>query len=702
MNLKHAIVVKNQYTVKMKSGGGSRGSSPGNYIKKYMARERAVETLVPVRLRDVDSYVRRYELRREAADTGSDVASIKKDMRDAQKYGGVAFGYGCVSLSDEKFREASRDIQDCFDAGHTVMKTILSFDEEYLRERKIISDDFHAERRGDYRGHIDQMKLRLAIMNGLEKLSRSYDDLQYVGIIQLDTKHVHCHLAMVDRGRGTLANDGSQVGKITERGKKILRRGIDDYLSDVSMSKMLSGTIMYDRQNAVGHVRRFTYRAVSSHSLPQFLIACLPEDRSLWRAGTNRTEMKKANTIVREYVMDILSDSKSSYREAMAGVMRYADARTEREGLSVQEHDALVFRGRERIVQSCMNSVYDVLRNVPESDLVVRTPMLDVMSMDYESMAAAASDDPMVDFGFRLRSYSARLSYHKKEYHRNLENLQDYDAAENKSPDSAPLGEFFRYETEYNRSLMIKYQHFLTFIPPEDGVLDDLEVISGHKKRMRKLKEMAEDEDLKQVIDPDSAERMGIEKYGEHGGRYLGVNPALLQARIDSLEEQIQQEEDAFSLKLLDYGMVYDGVSVKKQLSEPFEDVKALDIHHLDYDFSGDIPVSKKYVDQFVREADTRYRLYLQARQYLIDSDQAEALSELAGRDVTVMHECADAIRVSGLIVSKRSDEWQRHRGRTIPLHEDYNEEMESAVRVTIQSSIDDVSYLGDTQTFVR
>ena len=87
----------------------------------------------------------------------------------------------------EKVLEASKDIQRNFDAGKTVMKTVISFDQEYLKQMGLVEEEFEVNQKGDYRGNVDQMKLRFAIMNGLQKMSKNYDDLQYVGVIQVDT-----------------------------------------------------------------------------------------------------------------------------------------------------------------------------------------------------------------------------------------------------------------------------------------------------------------------------------------------------------------------------------------------------------------------------------------------------------------------------------------------------------------------------------
>src|SRR6218665_1340523 len=168
MGLKQDIVLVNEFSTPYKQNGqqkGSRGGTPGSYVLRYMARPGATESLAPIRKQRQDAVIGCH-MAREQATESRDIGSIpqlKHTMRKAQGRGGVAFGYGQVSLSDEALKAASSDVQALFEAGHTVMKTVLSFDEEYLRKHKLIPDAFVAKRKGDYRRKIDQMNLRVAI-----------------------------------------------------------------------------------------------------------------------------------------------------------------------------------------------------------------------------------------------------------------------------------------------------------------------------------------------------------------------------------------------------------------------------------------------------------------------------------------------------------------------------------------------------------
>lgn len=484
--------------------------------------------------------------------------------------------------------------------GKTCLKTVISFDEEFLREHGIIDEDFTCKQKGDYRGHIDQMKLRYAIMNGLDKMSRNYDNLQYIGVIQVDTMHVHCHLCMVDKGRGNLTKDGTQRGKLLPNDKKLLRRGIDTYLDQKQQVKMMASSVSYDKRNAVCYIKKFTHKTLSQQGLPQFLLACLPDNRNLWRASTNRKEMRKPNAIVKEYVLGLLEQPDSGYREAMSDIVQYADYRTSHEGLNDIEHNKLIRNGQQRLIDDCINSVYSVLRTIPKSEMTVRTPMLEAMSMDYDDMASQAVNDPMMEFGFKLRSYSSRIKHHRKEYHKYLDEYRNYENTPNKSEDSKVLGDYLRDEAEYNAMLMTKYQYFLAFVPPEDNIEEEFEDLMEEKEQLENLKKMREDKALCRM-ESRAAEEYGLKVYGQRGGRRVRTMPHILDERITRFEDKVKRHEVAFQDKLRDVGLSYDGVGISRKKMYSFDEVKALDLHHLGYDFPYDVGISKRNVDVFVK-----------------------------------------------------------------------------------------------------
>lgn len=689
MGLKQSIVIVNEYSIKNKgSKGGSRGGTPGDYVLRYMARDKAVEDLTPVRLEDHESFITRYMARKEASDTCISVADEKAKIRDADGMAGIAFGYGDVSLSDAKIRWASKDIQRNFEAGKTVMKTVLSFDEDYLRANKIISDDFQFKQKGDYRGNIDQMKLRMAIMNGMDKMSSEYDDLQYVGVIQVDTAHVHCHLAMVDRGLGNITKDGTQKGKLSDKNKRDLRRGIDTFLDEKQKVAMMCSNITYDKRNALCFIKKYTHQTMDEHGTPQLLMACLPEDKNLWRASTNDKRMKRANLIVREYVEQVLEQPDSGMKEAMRDIAKYVDERTIREDLSPEERRKLTNNGRERVITDCMNGVYSVLKQIPDEERNVKTPMLDAMAMDYEVMASKQNDDPMIEFGFKLRSYSSRLEHHKKEMRKYHEQARTYEIAEERgavSPGSQVLYDFFKEEEEYNAKLMSKYQHFLGFLPSQEKYEDDFKNLMDYKHKIRKLTELKDDPSCKRMK-PDSAEDYGLRVYDMHGGRFAATEPQILENRLVQMRKHYDDMEEEFKVKLSEYGLSFDGQGVKKEDAYDFQEVKALDLHHLGYDWTYDVPISKFNVDNFRETANRRYAKYIQACQYLNDTDQTFMINKFQNKDIQSMKDLADKLDIHPVLEQNRTSEAMKHNSRTVNLGPDYNRDMKLAVRLTVQS----------------
>ena len=713
--LKKSVVIVNEYTVKT-SGGGTRGSTPGDYVLRYMGRDGATEGVTPVRYDDNEDYIMRYMARGDAvddavacySDAGMDTSGLKDQFYDIQGQGGVAFGYGEPSLSHKKLKASAKDIQNNFDKGKTVMKTVLSFEEEYLRDHGLIRPDFHLECEGDYRGNIDQMKLRLAIMNGLRHLSRHYDDLQYIGVIQVDTKHVHCHLAMVDRGVGTLMPDGTQRGKITVREKADFRRGIEMYLDKYQNVKMMASSYELDRQNTVAFVKQYSRAAICERGRLQFVVACLPDDRRLWRASSNDICMKKPNALVREYVMDICSLPESGFDDAVMRSSKYASYRREREGLSDDEYRKMVDYGRTRIIESGMNAVYSVLKQMSDDDLSVSTPVLSVMSMPDDDLSRMRMQSPadnsisgIMDFGFRMRSYRSRLDHHKEQYSQFHSAVRSYESFSGQSQESRTVYDYFKVEEEYNGMLVVKYQYLIGNVWPENGymqgvyqdvvpMMDDVVELHG---RVDRISMMLDDKTFRKMK-PENAELYGQQVYHESGGHVLSAirddglgfqsghgQANILQERYSDLLKRYQDTYDDLSVKLFGYGFVVDqsrfsemkkpdrdGFSpglegdtrfrvamrdyhdslyglLSKDVRYGFDDVKALDIHHMLSDFPKDFHVSAANARMFTSMADRRHDSFVRAREYLIASGQEHVLSRFPVQDIEQQYMLADRMR---------------------------------------------------------
>ncbi|MFD8609389.1 relaxase MobL [Streptomyces sp. NPDC059631] len=733
MGLKQDIIVVNEFSVPLSGGKGTRGATPGDYVTRYMAREQATESLAPVQSLRADSFIMRYLARQSAVErAGISQSAAKHEMHQAQGDDGVAFGYGSVSLSHEQLRAASNDIQQHFENGKTVLKTVLSFDEEYLRKHRIVDQGFHCEARGDYRGHIDQMRLRMAIMHGLERMSSGtsgFDDLRYVGVIQVDTEHVHCHLAMLDGGRGQMTKNGTQRGKLLDRHKSRLRRGVDAWLDEKQAVAHLSSTVGYERRNVTTFIKRWAHERIRAESLPQFLLACLPADRTLWRAGSNDARMRKANQLVTEIVKEQLGRAGSPMPDAMERIVNYADERRTKESLSTEEWQKLVERGRMQIMERAVNGVYQMLRAIPEQELRVRTPMLEAMGMDYRQMAVLAADRrgedapaeaDLVSFGFRLRSYASRLQHHREKagiYRGLVHQWEQAEKTDVAAEDSRPIYDFYRFEENYHRRLMSKYRHFLPFFGDAGQWYEQQREVAAYGQRLLSLIALRADVSLQRMKGPEEAEYLGRTIYDQPGGRLLSEGNhgrAVLDARIRTMKQSYDRKLDGLRADLASSGLVLrvgsgaedqsgaktDAFStdfkIVKSAGYAFDEVKALDLHHLGYDFVTDIKIGPQARQTFVETARDRRRRLLAAMDYLDQSGQAEAISDLPVDDVAAMTRVSRELmsqqtdKESGTLVFRsRIAELRAQREQAVPMRRSKASSLDAGLVVRVQARVD-------------
>lgn len=693
MGLKQSIVVKNQFTVKTGDSGGRRGTTPGRYVTRYMARKGATEPIAPIRQSRTDDFIQKYMARESATEALRNPIEVQRKAEDVVKFGGVAFGYGQVALSDDELIDASNDIQKCFDEGKTVLKTVISFDEDYLRENDIIDSNFVFQKAGDYRGHIDQLKLRRAIMSGLERMGRSYDDLQYIGVIQVDTGHVHCHLAMVDKGVGRLVDNGEQKGKITQRAMNQFRRGVDLELDNQKSIQYMASHFQAEKRNVKSFVKKMSYIAIDEHGLGQLMLAALPDNSNLWRADSNDKRMIKANRLAREFVKNIFDKDESGYREAQAGVLSYVNKRAEREGLSDKEQQYLIGRGYKQIEDKAINSVYETLRQYRDNDFKVHTRMLDIAVSDLDQLASQR-DDPLAQFGYRLRSYSSRRKHHMEEKHKYKKLVSELESKSDRNEVADAFLDFYRHEMLYNAQLQAKYQTFLSFLPKRNEFEQDVRDLIDYEKRMIDLERMINDKSMRRMK-PENAENFGYSTYGQYGGKYVALkNTSILEARLDVMRDTLKRHESDLSDKLFDAGFKLvrdvDRFSLVPDLPYKFDDVKALDLHHLGYDFLYDADVSVTNVAKFVLMAKERSMLYDKVEYYLKNTNQEEALSQFDGEDIRLMAEYADKLALNPVLKSEVADSGELEIAHnTISLERDLESELLNIIHNVMTEDVD-------------
>lgn len=674
MSFKRDLIIKSRFSV-IRSGVGTRGNTPGDFVLRYMARDDATETLTPVTKMRIDNFITRYMARDGATEQAYSLKDLSKDFKDAQGLGGRAFGkagrryLGSVSLSDEEIRAMSKDIQHAFNAGHTVLESVISFDGHYLQRNNLADKNVkldkkgHAFTKGAFRGKVDQMKLRLAIMHGLNKMAdrringhHRYDDFEYVGVIQVDTKQVHCHLAMVDKGIGKLIYTKAgieQKGCMSKKDMMTLRRGIHACVDSYKPIKELSSRITHDRENVRSYVRRYTQKAIEKSNIAQILLTVLPRDKSLWRAKSNNSQMRVANNIARFYVDQILRQPKSGYDKAIGRVQEYALKRQKQENLSNEQYQKLVTNGQDQIYDRCINSVYKVLRDVPERNKKTHTDLMDSMATSLEILQKEnekANRNEILDFAFHLRTYGKRLKTHRKKAVQYRKLTQDYEDKQNKgltNPDSLVLNNFYKIETDYHNKMMVKYQHLLPVISRSQIWIKWQKRLQKQFERLRKMKQMLSDNILRNKHGRD-AEKYGYKRYQLDGGETASDNPFVFQKRIES-----QQDSYVDNLTQFEEYLLMDDRSLKfgednrpigkRGVPYKFGEIKALDLHDVANDFP-EVKASQNNINNFVNEANNRYDAYEQAAKYLVSTKQFNVLADLDTDDIKKMHDTAQAL----------------------------------------------------------
>jgi len=659
--------------------------------------------------------------------------ALREAFERSVGYGGVAFGSSGVSLSHEQLLADSARIQELFDAGHTVLKTVISFDHDYLVEQGIVLDETVPRdsqgnvRRGGYRGQVDQLKMRLAVMEGVNHMARvgGFDDLLSVMVLQVDTGHLHAHLAMVDAGRGRLAADGSQKGKLSAKEIALLRKGIDSSLDRSRTVAHLSSSVHQQRRNVSAYIRGWAHRSLGVSAQAQFVLACLPGDRRMWRASTNRKEMDKANRLVRALVEETLSKPGSPLPAALSQVEAYALERMTREGLSTQSYEGLIADGRERIIRQAMNGVYAVLAAVADDELSVRTDMLSSMSVDFEELVAslapagqapsAATDASAGQFALRLRAYSERSERHRELRRDYLLRARAWESAKEAgraAPGSEAMFEHYLVEADYHGRCLSKYQHYLDLSMAEMNEWPkQWREVEDYGRRLAGLRALRNDKSLPKMKEPSAAEALGRELYGQHGGALLaaiGAEGRAGRAVIDDRLERMQTRYDRMVSDLLESwrqvgpavairfaepgaepeqgervvsegdagsweqsagveGSTGSAVLVRAAPQHGFEEVKGLDMHELGLDWSTDQAVGRRTLGRFTAMAHRREDAAVAAQAWMIETGQGELVEPELGDalgDVARMVATASSISETGVLGSRLAQAAQQARQR--------------------------------------
>ena len=310
--------------------------------------------------------------------------------------------------------------------------------------------------------------------------------------------------------------------------------------------------------------------------------------------------------------------------------------------------------------------------------------MLEAMSVPLDEIQTS-TEDPLLDFSFRLRSYSARL-HHYKELARKMD--ADYQALHKVTASEAGQSvlDYLAIERLYQELCLGKYQKLVPFIELDKDVEEEMNELIKERKYIEGLEQMMNDKALYQVK-PYLAEKLGLEVYGVDGGRYLQKDSPRIQSRIRKRSEAYGERLERFERRLEYEGYTFDGQGIKRRPIHSFEESKMADLHRLEDDWSKDTPIASKYVERFKELAYERYDAFQMAKQYLEKTGQAEYLKELPERDVEEMKAFADRFTSDTITRRSGSDTKEIRRVHTVSLDEDYEMELLQEIRETVQEA---------------
>lgn len=487
MTLAKQIVVKNEFTIRQ-NGRGSRGSTPGKYVTQYMSRHDATDAYFPLHDGQLIERFSVYNARERQMDAvadehdatplhNPDPIQLKRLLRSSDGLSGRAFGSSGLSLSDETLHQDAKRIQEAFRQGHAVQKIVLSFEEDYLRDEGVLDADFTYKGRGSYQGAVDQLKLRHAVRFGMEHLAKTggFASPVYVATIQMDTAHVHAHIAMVDErfSRKRRRYDGAERGVLYQRELNALRTGVHRGIVAGHHLEPLTVQSKTDARHIRTLVKDTTYHHVKEMASVQLLLASLPQDDTLWSFENERPIMAYPNELALHLVRRIQKGAgREAYEKAVDAVDRYAQLVTDMNGLNEQEHRAYRKAGRARIDRQSVNHLYGALRTIPIADRSVKTPMLSVQSRDDREllrlmeMSGDKSDVTTARFALRLRHYGARLDDHKVQSRTFYDAGVSYDDAQvagMTDASSLVMRRYYEEEQRYHMGVTDKYRQFLSF-----------------------------------------------------------------------------------------------------------------------------------------------------------------------------------------------------------------------------------------------
>lgn len=557
MALDQDIVVVNEFTTRSHDGKGTRGGTPGQYVLRYMSRDTACDPL-PAPTAYIEDYMARATATEPLPVSGTDGT----DPLD-----GIGFGRDgrahepSISMRATALRHASQRIQRLFDQGKTVFKTVISFTRDYLARHHIIPPNFHPEHKGDYRGHVDQTRLRQAILDGVESMGRGahgFDDLIWVATIQTDTMHVHVHLCMADAGTGRMRGDGQQKGTLSKRDRQRLRTGIDRSLQASQQIHDLHAQLDHERHRLRLLVREHAGDTMTDIIPLQQILAALPDDKRLWKAGSHSPRMRHANQLAHDHVHRILEryGQDTQIDQAIDNYARHMSRQHDHDETRSHAYQRHAMQARQRIDRALVNALYQALAQ-QNAVRILHTGMLDQLADPEDDN----DDGQGLLWGKRVRHASILLQRHQEERERMRAMHAEYQAIARQGhagTGSQAMDLYWQTETAWHDQACAKYQHMLAPLQPHPQARQAVDRLNQLERQREHLASLLDDPAILTIHDPDLLEQYGRNVHQVTGAGQLADIPAgyqRLTTRLTLLQQETERQYQAATRTARDNGL---------------------------------------------------------------------------------------------------------------------------------------------------
>lgn len=744
------IVIVSQFGAK---AGGTPGNYIRRYTARLDATEELAPYTVAQNLQSyTKAYDERNERAEKVIDELATEDTLVKEDQKVTDQSARLFGNEGLVYSREQFSSAVRKTEEALEEGHTLITPVVSFSHDYLVKMGIVPEDMpkveNEQDEGAYRGQVDQLKLRRAITKGMKGMcdKSHFVEPEWTAAIQIDTANVHVHLTLIetcdmdkvpkerfvispkkdvqivhmengqlrervvpivdDSGEPVTENLGER-GKLQPRAMRSFREGVEQELIRMKGSKPFTNQLSAHSQLVKQHSAHLSLEHTALSSQLVQIYEALPkgdvhpndtyveQDQKIrsqqrnWRAGSNRTSMKKANRLANAYVdrlidghreaigYDAYEQAVDEYTETKAPDSLMVDNTAERERLKQVVTDRL----KEEMVNGLYQSLKplrivdnkDVFLEVQSSQMDDRERLVIEGQLTPKGLQMALLDDEqlkdliadqlaetdvspygnVLHMEKRLRDYPLRHDRAKEKYDY-YEQLRDgYDRLREEghtTPESVAMRDMYSVESDYHAGVQDKYAYlmnrrqkpFLSYKGTRYPLIEDDRLSDWVQRVHPTIKRSVKNGSVTPTVEATRVDRTAPDRLPEDVVQVLEV-----ESKGVPLKEAVKHDNPVREM-VRTYDQLLQQSYTREQYmdvsKERFDEVKGYDLIETVYDIDSDasravssaVTQNNRSIQELRKETFSRAFVYLEGsgqntmehREYAYFKHEAEGVDE--------------------------------------------------------------------------